>query len=116
MSFVTLAFQVEAKHLRYAVGCVLAEGEKEVDAELKRKFEEEGFKIISLPEVENAVRTTFPYASTFSIFIAISKVYPRLNDYIQVFVWGFIYVFIFAKQLNFAHSYFFTSMPEVIKT
>ncbi|XP_025106586.1 testis-expressed protein 264-like [Pomacea canaliculata] len=74
---------VEASCLRYIVASVLSEGGGEVDEELKKKFEEEGFKVISLPEVDYAVRTTFPHVSTLSIFIAISKVYPQLAEYIK---------------------------------
>nr|KAG5697111.1 hypothetical protein BaRGS_002027 [Batillaria attramentaria] len=75
--------KVEANRLRRAVGCVLAEGDEKVDENMRHKFEKEGFKIISLPYVENAVCTKFPYISIFSIFIAVSKVYPKLGVYIE---------------------------------
>ena len=76
--------QVEAHRLRYAVACILAEDDQDVDKDLVKKFEEEGFKIMELPRVDNVVRSSFPYKSTFSIFIGAQKVYPRLAEYIQV--------------------------------
>ena len=63
---------------------ILSEDGQEVDEEQKKKFEAEGFKIMELPYLENVLRTSFPYKSTFSIFIAVHKVYPKLKDYIEV--------------------------------
>ena len=71
---------------------VLSEDGQEVDEEQKKKFEVEGFKIMELPCVDNAVHTSFPYKSTFSIFIAVHKVYPKLRDYIQVCIYNFFFL------------------------
>ncbi|KAL8611323.1 hypothetical protein ACOMHN_013754 [Nucella lapillus] len=74
---------VEAKRLRYIVGCVLAEGLQELNEDMVKKFEAEGFDIFQLPKVENAVHTLFPFITTLSIFIAVQKVYPKMLKYVK---------------------------------
>ncbi|XP_046561640.1 uncharacterized protein LOC124270646 [Haliotis rubra] len=49
----------------------------------RKKFTDEGYKIHNLPFVTNVVKTSFPYISLLSIFIAMSKVYPRVAEYVQ---------------------------------
>lgn len=77
-------FQVPSGNLRYAVGAILTEGDVKVEPEVQKAMEAEGFKVIILPQVTNCVRAKFPYINTLSIFIAIRKVYPQMNYYIQV--------------------------------
>ncbi|XP_050412690.1 testis-expressed protein 264 homolog [Patella vulgata] len=68
---------------RFVVGSILAYDDQEVDPDMKKKFEENGYKFMRLPKVTNVVKTSFPHISSFSIFIAIFKVYPLMGDYVQ---------------------------------
>ncbi|KAL3853551.1 hypothetical protein ACJMK2_017086 [Sinanodonta woodiana] len=70
-------------NLRYAVGAILSEDGSPVDEDLEKKMMDEGYKVIHLPAVSNVVKTTFPFKSSISIYIAIYKVYPKLCKYIQ---------------------------------
>ncbi|XP_005090851.1 testis-expressed protein 264 [Aplysia californica] len=75
--------KVDSKELRYVVGSVLSEGSSEINEEEVKKFTEQGFKILHLPEVAYAVRTKFPHVTSLSILIAIFKAYPQLKEYIE---------------------------------
>merc|ERR1711955_5758 len=46
------------------------------------KMRENGFRIVHLPDPSYVVTATFPFATTFSIYLAIYRVYPKLRDYI----------------------------------
>jgi len=81
---------VPAEKLRWAVGSVLAEGTEKVDDELVKLFEGRGFKLFKLPEVTQVVRTTFPYTTFLSVFIAPYRVYAAIDQYFKVSVSTFI--------------------------
>ena len=68
--------------LRCAVGPVLAQGGEAPVKEEMEKMKENGFRIVHLPDPSFVVTATFPFATTFSIYIAIYRVYPQLRDYI----------------------------------
>ena len=70
--------------LRWAVGCILSEGEEEVDKDLRNLFLEKEFKLFNLPEVSNVVKSSFPHNTFLSIFIGIYRVYPLMGSYIKV--------------------------------
>ncbi|OWF53200.1 testis-expressed protein 264-like [Mizuhopecten yessoensis] len=74
---------VPSSKLRYAVGAILSEDGKPEDEDFKKKLLDEGYKMFKLPSVSFAVSTFFPYRSTLSIFMAIFKVYPAMESYIQ---------------------------------
>ncbi|CAM1327110.1 TEX264 (predicted), partial [Pycnogonum litorale] len=78
--------KVKQNDLRYIVGAVLSDGENPdltADDEVRQKLLEHGYKIQSFPVVENVVMTSFPFKSMVSVMIAISRVYPRLKNYIE---------------------------------
>ena len=75
---------MKTNDLRYIVGSILSENHSIIDEDLKKKFLEKEFKLLTLPLVSSVVKTSFPYISLLSIFIAIYKVYPRIGAYIQV--------------------------------
>ncbi|XP_002738358.1 testis-expressed protein 264-like [Saccoglossus kowalevskii] len=75
--------QVAAEELRYIVGAVLAEGTEEPDKKLEAKLLENGYKIATLPNIDYAVTTSFPFVTAISIYIAIFRVYPLLGDYVK---------------------------------
>jgi len=68
--------------LRCAVGPVLAQGGEAPVKEEMEKMRENGFRIVHLPDPSYVVTATFPFATTFSIYLAIYRVYPKLRDYI----------------------------------
>ncbi|XP_072438852.1 testis-expressed protein 264 [Chiloscyllium punctatum] len=72
-----------AEKPRYIAGSILSEGEEKPSEELIELFEKFGFKIISFPEVTHVVMTTFPFTTFLSLFIAMYRVYPILNNYIK---------------------------------
>ncbi|ELU09699.1 hypothetical protein CAPTEDRAFT_179110 [Capitella teleta] len=74
---------VESKDLRWAVGCVTAEGKDSPDDDLVKSFTDKGFKEISFPAVANVVKTEFPYRSPLSIFIGVFRVYPQLSAFVK---------------------------------
>ncbi|XP_076448013.1 testis-expressed protein 264 homolog [Babylonia areolata] len=76
-------FKVESYRQRYAVACILAEDEQEVDRDLVKKFEAEGFKMMDLPLADHAVHSSFPYKCALSIFIGVQRIYPRMSEYIK---------------------------------
>ena len=68
--------------LRCAVGPVLAQGGEAPVKEEMEKMRENGFRIVHLPDPSFVVTASFPFATTFSIYLAIYRVYPKLRDYI----------------------------------
>merc|ERR550519_2251943 len=73
---------VPAAELRCAVGPVLAKGAEKPVPEEMEKMEQNGFKIVHLPKPSYVVTATFPFTTTFSIYLGIYRVYPKLRDYI----------------------------------
>ncbi|CAH1784963.1 unnamed protein product [Owenia fusiformis] len=69
--------------LRYIVGTIISEGDQKIDTEIREKFLRNDYKVTHFPEVSNAVKTQFPFNTMISVFIAISRVYPALGQYIQ---------------------------------
>jgi hypothetical protein len=76
--------QVSPGKLRWAVGCILSESQAEVDADLMKKFETEGYKTYQFPAVNNAVKTSFPYRSPLSVLVGVYRAYPEMAAYIRV--------------------------------
>lgn len=75
--------QVSPDKTRYAVGSILSEGGEAPSEDLCKLFEKFGFRIVSFPEVTHVVKTTFPYTTFLSIFLAIYRVGPVLGSYIK---------------------------------
>ncbi|XP_061407889.1 LOW QUALITY PROTEIN: testis-expressed protein 264 [Lethenteron reissneri] len=75
--------QVSPDKTRYAVGSILSEGGEAPSEDLCKLFEKFGFRIVSFPEVTHVVKTTFPYTTFLSIFLAIYRVGPALGSYIK---------------------------------
>ncbi|PIK39694.1 hypothetical protein BSL78_23468 [Apostichopus japonicus] len=73
---------VEHSKLRSMVAGVLAEGDSKVDKDVEKKLLDKGFKSFEIPSVDFAVHAKFPYAWDLSCYIAIMRVYPRLDNYI----------------------------------
>jgi len=76
--------QVPAKKLRWAVGCILAEGSEKPDDEMVKLFEGHGFKLFNFPAVSQVVSTTFPYKTALSIYIYIYRAYTAIGKYMEV--------------------------------
>lgn len=75
---------VAPDELRYAVGAILATGNKEpnpADMELCLKH---GYKIAHFPRPNHVVLAEFPFKNTLSIYMGIFRVYPKLKEYIAV--------------------------------
>lgn len=54
-------------------------------SEDERKFLlKKGFRFGSLPPVENVVYSEFPFRGILSVVVAIRRVYPAINRYVQV--------------------------------
>ncbi|XP_012688572.2 testis-expressed protein 264 homolog [Clupea harengus] len=75
--------QVPEDKCRYAVGSILSEGDEKPDEDLLKEYEKYGFSLMSFPEVDHAVTTTFPNRSPISPYIASYRVYPQLAYYIE---------------------------------
>lgn len=73
---------VSAKELRCAVGPILSNGDEQPVKEEMELMRSHGWRIFHIPRPSYTVTTTFPFRTTFSIFIAIYRVYPRLGKYI----------------------------------
>ena len=43
-----------------------------------------GFALADLPEAKNAVFAEFPLRTVFSILVAVWRLYPKLENYIEV--------------------------------
>jgi len=73
----------QAHKLRYIVGVILSENGSPTKPEEERLLEEHGYRMITFPAINHAVQTSFPFASTISIIVAIMKVYPALGYYVE---------------------------------
>ncbi|RXG67937.1 Testis-expressed sequence protein [Armadillidium vulgare] len=73
----------EPSRLRYIVGLILSENGEPVNAEHKKLLEEWDYKFTTFPSIDHAVETSFPFNSTISIIVAIFRVYPMLDEYIE---------------------------------
>ena len=58
--------------------------EEEFDEELASTMENVGFQHVLLPNVDSVVATTFPMRSILSILVAVSRVYPKMVEFIKV--------------------------------
>eukprot|EP00062_Callorhinchus_milii_P006341 gi/632946729/ref/XP_007888702.1/ PREDICTED: testis-expressed sequence 264 protein [Callorhinchus milii] len=75
--------QVPPEKQRCIIGSILSEGDEKPSEELVKLYEQFGFKIFSFPEVTHVVMTTFPFTTFLSLYLAMYKVYPVMNDYIK---------------------------------
>ena len=67
--------------LRAAVCCSLP---PEPSPSLESRLKEEGYNIGTFPDCTKALITEFPYRTSTSILIAVSRVYPALHQYMKV--------------------------------
>ena len=67
--------------LRAAVCCSLP---PESSPSLESRLKEEGYSIGTFPDCTKALITEFPYRTSTSILIAVSRVYPSLHQYMKV--------------------------------
>ena len=72
------------KDLRWAVGCILAEGDQTPDDSLLKTLQRQGYKTIKLPKVDRVTTTSFPYKNRVSLFLSIFKVWSKIGAYIKV--------------------------------
>lgn len=70
--------------LRYAVGAILATGNKEPDPADMELCLKHGYKIVHFPRPNHVVYAEFPFRNTLSIYMGIFRVYPKLKEYIAV--------------------------------
>ncbi|KAM4582745.1 testis-expressed protein 264 homolog [Fundulus diaphanus] len=75
--------KISAPLCRYAVGCILSEGENKVDEELLKHCKASGFNVFSFPQVTHVIATSFPHRALFSTFFRERRVYPQLEHYIK---------------------------------
>lgn len=77
--------EVEPLSLRYAVGAVMNDDQSVGNDSnaAKKILQEKGYHFVTFPPVDHAVMTTFPYKGIISIMIAITRVYPRLKNYVM---------------------------------
>ncbi|XP_043977255.1 testis-expressed protein 264 homolog isoform X1 [Gambusia affinis] len=68
---------------RYAVGCILSEGENKVDEELLKQCKSSGFSVFSFPQVTHVISTSFRHTALFSTYFRVRRVYPQLERYIK---------------------------------
>lgn len=67
---------------RYAVGIVIRD--EDLNQELASNFEIVGYQHIILPDANSIVTTSFVLRSILSILVAISRVYPKLGEFLEV--------------------------------
>ena len=75
------SIQVPSKQLRSIIGCDL---QGAADERTEERLKLNGYNISKFPNCTKALVTEFPYRTTFSIWIAVKRVYPGLMKYIQV--------------------------------
>lgn len=75
---------MEHSKLRYIVAAILAEGDGEVDKDVVKKLQDKDYRFFELPEIDFAVKSSFPYLWDLSIYVAVMKVYPKMGKYIEV--------------------------------
>ena len=76
--------QVPSKDLRWAVGCILAEGDQTPDGSLLKTLQGQGYKTIKLPKADRVTMTTFPHKNLISIYLANYKVWNAYAVYAKV--------------------------------
>ncbi|CAH1247612.1 TEX264 [Branchiostoma lanceolatum] len=69
--------------LRWITGAIVAEGDQKPDPETVTALQNKGYKIQDFPGVARAVKTSYPFVTTLSIFLAVMRVYSALDDYIK---------------------------------
>jgi len=75
--------QVEPGKQRFLVGIVLNDDNLNIDTKMKRKFANKGFKTEWLPAISHSILVEFPWSTPFSVFLAIWKVYPAIENFIK---------------------------------
>lgn len=63
---------------------MLAEDDEPVDEVVRKAYEKENYKFMTLPVVPNSITCIFPYSTMISILIAVKRVYPRMRQYVEV--------------------------------
>lgn len=82
--FLASSLQTPGTLCRHAVGCILSEGENQVDEELLKRCKASGFNVFSFPEITHVVTTSVPHRAFFSTILRVKRVYPQLEQYIKV--------------------------------
>lgn len=75
--------EVPAEKLRYAIGSILAEDDREPDEDMVKLYTKNGFKLFRFPAISHSVGTNFPFQSRISIFLAKLRVYPAVSAYVE---------------------------------
>lgn len=75
--------KISAPLCRYAVGCIMSEGEAKVDEELLKHCKSAGFNVFSFPQVTHVISTSFPHRARFSTYFRARRVYTQLERYIK---------------------------------
>ncbi|XP_053725032.1 testis-expressed protein 264 homolog [Synchiropus splendidus] len=75
--------KVPGPECRYAIGCILSEGEKKADTELLVRCEQSGFNVCSFPEVTHVVTTSLTCGRVFSVLLRVKRVYLQLALFIK---------------------------------
>lgn len=104
------------KDLRYIVGAILSDGvSNEENNEDENLLTQRGFKVAKLPAVKYALNTTFPFKNTLSIFLAVGRVYPKLDTYIKVSIIQCLFSFcIWCVYYPFKKSRFYLKGKKVM--
>lgn len=71
--------------MRWAVGTIIAEGDEEVDPQLKAAYAKEKYLFMELPSIDACVYCEFPHTTMVSILLAIFRVYPEANRFVEVY-------------------------------
>ncbi|EDV28169.1 uncharacterized protein TRIADDRAFT_53491 [Trichoplax adhaerens] len=74
---------VKEENCRSVVAAVVGENGSPIDASVKQRYLQAGFKQYELPAVTQAVFCYFPFKGIVSILISVIRVYPKLGKYIQ---------------------------------
>ncbi|KAK7916556.1 hypothetical protein WMY93_012317 [Mugilogobius chulae] len=75
--------KVPGPECRCAVGSIVSEGEDKPSEDLLQKYKTSGFSVFSFPEVTHVVTASFPHRTCLSIIVGVTRVYPRLTQYIK---------------------------------
>lgn len=76
--------KVAPEKLRWVVGVIIAEGSEPIDDDLKYRLQIAGCKRHTLPCASMSVQTEVELTTKLSYHFVTKKVYPKLNDYIEV--------------------------------
>lgn len=85
-----IVFQTGATLRRYIVGSIIEEDGspalKDVDRlkQLEEALRNAGFKDSEFPGVQNAAFVEFPWRTSFSVWIAVNRVYGALHNFLKV--------------------------------